>query len=287
MRVSIVMAVHNCSHSIDLAVWSILKQSYDNWELIVIDDGSTDDTVERIQKIRDKRIIVKRNRQNIGLPASLNKAISLARGGYIARMDADDISYPERIEKQVKFLDKYPNVDLVSTRIMVFQDDGTALGTPVAACTHSKIVKKPLGGFYMPHPTWMGRRTWFAQNQYDESYLKAQDQQLLLRTFRSSVFACINEILLGYRQEKLSVTKIIRGRYYFAKALMGVCKLSLTTFEAYRGVAEQIAKAILDSVSISMGVERIMLRHRALPIQSVEEERWKKVWQDLNRHIGD
>ena len=160
--------------------------------------------------------------QRRGLAARLNQAIELARGRYLARMDADDIAYPERLERQLAFLEAHPEVDLLGSGMMVFADDGHPAGLYNVRTTHAEICARPLSGFYLAHPTWMGRIDWFRKWRYDPVCRKAQDQDLLLRAWRSSRYAALPEPLVGYRQDAFSIRKSWLGRYYFSRAILRV-----------------------------------------------------------------
>ena len=118
--ISVIMSVYNGEAYLTEAVESIINQTFKNWELIVINDCSTDSTAEILSSfaLKDKRIKVYTNEVNLKLPSSLNKAISLSSGKYVARMDADDICLPERLEKQFKFMEENRDVALSSCRFL-------------------------------------------------------------------------------------------------------------------------------------------------------------------------
>lgn len=122
-KVSVIMAVYNCEDTVAAAIDSILKQTYENWELIICNDCSTDNTYDVVKKYADEysdKIILVENKTNMKLPASLNHCLKYVTGKYVARMDGDDLSYPERFEKQVSFLNSHPDIDLVGTGMAVF-----------------------------------------------------------------------------------------------------------------------------------------------------------------------
>jgi glycosyltransferase involved in cell wall biosynthesis len=112
-KVTVLMSVYNGEEHLREAIDSILNQTYKNFEFLIIDDGSTDGSVNIIRSYLDPRIRLIKNKKNIGITRSLNKGLKLARGEYIARMDDDDIAFPERLEKQVRFLNEHVNVGLV------------------------------------------------------------------------------------------------------------------------------------------------------------------------------
>jgi len=213
--VSIGLSVYNCQATIGSTVRSILNQTYENWELILIDDGSRDDTLTIVKQFKDDRIRIHSDGRNRGLPGRLNEAVALSRGKYFARLDGDDICYPTRLASQVDFLEKNPDIDLIGSRVLIFKDNGLIVGTYPFYEKHSEICRRPWSGFYLPHPTWMGKGRWFRENPYCTKANRMEDQELLLRTFHHSRFYCLPEFLLGYRQTYPSLKRIVTGRYNF------------------------------------------------------------------------
>jgi len=281
--VTIAMAVRNGASTIRQAICSVRDQTYSNWELIVIDDSSTDDSMAIVNALNDPRIRILKNRRVIGLAASLNRAIDAANGQLFARLDVDDVAYPDRLERQVAFLENRPDIDLLGSRMMVFCDDGEPLGSPKSFYSHDALCMAPWKGFYLPHPTWIGRVEWFRRYHYDPRYIKAQDQELLLRAFRDSRYACLNEILVGYRQHSIELKKVWKGRYYLSRAFLARGQREQLYVRAILAVCIQTIKAVADTVAISSGLERRLLRHRALPAQDAEVKRWRDVWNDIIR----
>lgn len=203
--VSIALPVFNAEKTVGDAITSILLQTYSNWELLIIDDGSTDQSVAISKKFKDSRITVFADGINKGLPARLNEAIDKSSGKYFARMDNDDLCFPDRLEKQVQFLEAHDDIDLLGTQAITFVNSGQVIGIFPFRKTHEEICVKPWLGFYLPHPTWMGRIEWFKNNRYREVQ-RAEDQELLLRSYLTSRFACLPEILFAYRlRSKISL----------------------------------------------------------------------------------
>jgi len=126
-KVSVVMSVYNGERYLREAIDSILCQTYTDFEFIIVDDGSQDDTPRILSGYKDKRIRVITNQSNIGLTKSLNKGIALAKAKYIARMDADDISLPTRLERQVVILDNYPEISVVSSWVIYIDKQGSQI----------------------------------------------------------------------------------------------------------------------------------------------------------------
>lgn len=125
-EVSVIMATYNCEKTVAKSIESIVNQSLRDWELIICDDGSTDNTYPILESYRDRdeRIVLLRNQKNAKLAYALNRCLKLARGRYIARMDGDDESFPQRLEKQAAFLDAHPEYAVVGTAMVPFDDRG-------------------------------------------------------------------------------------------------------------------------------------------------------------------
>ncbi len=280
--VSIGMSLFNCEKTLDLTIASILTQCYGDWELIAIDDGSKDRTLSLLESLRDNRVRVIADGNNLGLPARLNQAVSLARGKYFARMDGDDVMYPDRLEKQVAYLETHPEVDLLGGGMVVFRGDGIAYGCRMVAAEHDRICSHPWSGFEMAHPTWMGRTEWFRQNPYREDAYRMEDKDLLFRTCQKSRFANLPDVVLGYREDDLSFWKILPARRNFCKVLMASAGRQLTYINAARGIAGQAVRTIADVVAITTGLNEKILRHRARPVPPEIRMRWDAIWQEVN-----
>jgi hypothetical protein len=193
-------------------------------------------------------------------------------------MDSDDIAYPQRLERQVAWLQAHPEIDLLGAGMMVFEAEGWPVCGFPARATHAEICARPAAGFYLAHPTWIGKLEWFKRWRYDSGWLGAEDQDLLLRSFSASRFAAIPEPLLGYRQNVLSMRKSVRGRYYFSRSLLRAARNNGHILQGLRAVAEQAAKLGWEWIAISSGLSRTLLRHRALPFTPEQAQAWRAVW---------
>lgn len=279
--VTIGMSVFNCEETLHQAMTSILRQIYENWEMLVFDDGSTDNTLSLARSFNDSRVRMMSDGQNMSLPVRLNQAVKLARGKYFARMDGDDISYPERLERQVNYLENHPDVDLVASRVIIFEGDGEVVGSYPYRGNHSRICSRPWAGFYFPHPTWLGKTEWFRANPYRREFRKGQDQELLLRTYRYSRFACLPEFFLGYRKAALSLKAILTGRYFYSLALLRNATAQKDLYLAL-GIPGQALKSLVEIFAIMTGLKYRVLQHRAIPVAGRELTRWKEVWAQSN-----
>ncbi len=212
--ITVAMPVFNGGIFLEAAVASIVNQTYSNWQLILVDDGSTDGAIGTLSMLSDQRILVVQDGLNLGLATRLNQVIEMAQGEFIARMDGDDISHPERFAHQIEALQCHPDVDLVAARCRTVSSDGKLFGHLPFVSTHQDICAAPWKGFYMPHPTWLGRTTWFRRYRYAEpAPYCCEDQELLLRSYASSTFMVIPEVLLDYRlRDSLNWRKAWRTR---------------------------------------------------------------------------
>lgn len=213
-----VLPAFNAARTVRQAVVSILMQTYPNWELIIIDDGSSDKTLEILRGFNDPRIKIFSDGINKGLPTRLNEALDLSQGKYFARMDSDDICFPDRLRLQVEFLEAHPEIDLVGTRALLFNNHGQAVGLFPFSHHHEEISKHPWNGFHLPHPTWMGRLAWFQATRYRQVD-RAEDQDLLLRSYSDGRFACLPEMLFAYRvRDRVSLRINVRARTSLLKS---------------------------------------------------------------------
>jgi glycosyltransferase involved in cell wall biosynthesis len=206
--VTVVMSVFNAELYLVEAIESILNQTYKNFEFIIINDGSSDSSLEIINKYSDvDRRIRLISRENKGLPFSLNEALSLANGCYIARMDADDISLPNRLIEQVYFMEENPEIGISGSWAEVFRD-----GVTKSILKHPKndasLRVKLLFSVCFVHPSVMIRKSVLSKHEltYDESYVTAQDYELWGRISKYTKMGNIQKVLLRYREVADSLT---------------------------------------------------------------------------------
>ncbi len=208
--ITIAMPFYNSAATLELSIRSLLNQSYTDFELLLCDDGSNDQGLAIAHSFDDPRLVCWSDGRRLRLAARLNECIDRARGRYLARMDADDIAYPDRLARQLAFLETNPEIDLCSAGAMVFGKHGRPLWRFSPAQDHAGIIRSPFRGFPLWHPLWMGRIEWFRRWRYEETAWLAQDQELLLRSYRLSRFANLPEVLLGYRRERVTLKKLLR-----------------------------------------------------------------------------
>jgi glycosyltransferase involved in cell wall biosynthesis len=201
-KASVVMSVHNEERYVSKAIRSILEQTFDDFEFIIIDDDSTDGTTEILSNYqqKDARIRVLRHQSKKGLAQSLNEGIRIAQGRYIARMDADDISLPTRLEKQVAFLDMHPEVGLVGTLCYEVDENDVIVRRWSLPSSTSDVRKALLDLNPLVHTSVMIRKEVFAEiGYYDETLQYSQDYELWLRIARKYEIANLPEPLVMLR----------------------------------------------------------------------------------------
>jgi glycosyltransferase involved in cell wall biosynthesis len=233
--VTVLMPVYNSEMYLKEAIDSILNQTFRDFEFIVINDGSTDSTSDIIKSYSDPRIIYLQNEKNCGVAKSLNMGLRIARGKYIVRMDADDISLPDRLEKQVSFMDANPGIGVCGTWLKTF-GNGDVVWTPPG--THDEIF---VGIFFCYvntyHPTVIIRKdTIFnLQEFYNEDFSQSEDVEYWARLANLGVkFANIEKVLLKYRLHEENVSKThheIQKKYCDSVRLMHFRRLGLELTE--------------------------------------------------------
>jgi glycosyltransferase involved in cell wall biosynthesis len=209
-KVSVLMAVHNGEKYLRQAVESILKQTYSDFEFVIVDDGSGDNTVAILDEYaaRDSRMVLARNDVNMGLARSLNRGLDLARGDYIARMDADDVNLPGRFAAQISFLEDHPDIGLVGTAAY-FIDSRDSVGQLVQYPQSHDLLCWIMCFFENPviHPSVMARRKIIKDlGGYDEACSTSQDYDLWSRMAARTKLANIQEAYLYLRKHEESIS---------------------------------------------------------------------------------
>ncbi len=203
-RVSVLMPVYNVKEEyLRESIESILNQTFTDFEFIILDDCSSNNVEEIVKSYGDDRIRFYRNSENLGIAKSRNKLMDLARGEYSALMDNDDISHPERLKKQVDFLDNNPDISILSTAYETFPEKHIIV--------HPKSVRY-LDLFrccVITHPSVMYRTGSLREYKlkYKESYICSQDYELWARAIRYLKIANLDSVLLRYRLNTKSITQ--------------------------------------------------------------------------------
>jgi len=204
--ISVIMSVYNEEKYLEESVESILRQTFTNFEFLIIDDFSTDKTLQILQRYqnKDKRVRIFTNQENLGLTKSLNILLKKARGKYIARMDADDISLPDRLLKQYLFLEEQKDIFLVGTGAYNMNEKGSVLSFSEPLTSWREVKKRlPLGNCIY-HPSIMFRNKGY---MYRDKFVYAQDYDFYLNALtKGEKLTNLNDYLVKYRVVKTSIS---------------------------------------------------------------------------------
>lgn len=212
--ISVVMAVKNGGHLLAGSVESILNQTFAHFELIIINDGSTDDTLETLAKFDDTRIVVV-SQENQGLARSLNRGITLSRGKYIARQDHDDLSMPTRFEKQLAYMETHPHCGLLGTASEIWTLEGPTGRYHNHPCDSGVLAFDLLFNNPFVHTSWMLRKTvvdTIGLYTTDRNREPPEDFEYVSRIVRHFDVANLPDRLVVYREMQNSLSSSIRPK---------------------------------------------------------------------------
>jgi len=209
LLVSVILSVYNVENTIGDALESLLSQSCPTWECIICDDGSTDGSwgiLSSFAEHHPERFFLLRNKRNFGLAYSLNRCLKACRGEYIARMDGDDLSEPERLARQVAFLESHPDYALVGSQMRRFDE---TCSTCILATPEYPTERNLVGGVPFFHATIMMRRSAYeALGGYDATIRRAEDNELWFRFFANGFHGYnLQEPLYRYRENLATVKR--------------------------------------------------------------------------------
>lgn len=206
-KVSVLLPVHNGAEYVESAVRSVMEQTLQDIEILLVDDASTDETAEILARLaaEDARIRIEHLKENHRLPRALNRGLDLCRGEYVARMDADDLCEPRRLEVQTAYLDSNPEVTLIGCSVIRIDGEGTPFQTSVRA--QDAFATRWMCRFVMPfrHPTFLFRRAEM-DLRYDPDCTVSEDYDLLARLTAKRKVGCLPDVLLRYREHGGSLT---------------------------------------------------------------------------------
>ncbi len=214
MAVTIAIPFFNAEAYLTDAIRSVFAQTYKDWELILIDDGSTDKSLEIAKSIKDDRVRVISDGKNKRLAGRLNEVTNIAKYDFIARMDADDLIFPSKIATQLAYFEEDPNLDIVTTGVYSVTNNleiQGVRGQDFEYPNFESIVSRNLG---VVHAAILAKKSWYERNQYDESLKIAQDLDLWIRAAKNNDFKIksISDYLYIYREEgNITKDKLLRA----------------------------------------------------------------------------
>jgi glycosyltransferase involved in cell wall biosynthesis len=258
-RITIGIAFRNPGKYFDLALKSVFSQTFSDWELILVDDGSSDGSLALARSIKDPRVRVYSDGLNKRLNARLNELVSLARAPYFFRMDADDIMHPERLERQYAELARHSSDTVIGSGAYSIDGNSNVVGV--------RRPKGTLSGFALCqsfiHPSVAAATEWFRRNPYSESFVfyRSQDSELWCRTASGSNFVNLPDSLLYYRE-----AGVFSYENYIGTQL-GLIFLLRTRFcrsrmHCFANILKCLAKIFFVSVLDALGHEHLFVAHR-------------------------
>lgn len=251
------MPVYNGEKFLQEAMESILNQTYEDFEFLIINDASTDRSEDIIRSYDDPRIRLITNQENIGLTASLNKGLKLARGTYVARMDADDVSLPHRLEKQLSYITEHDNTGMVSSWYDIINERGETISTHRPEFEYEDIY------YTLTFYNCLGHSTAFYDRELVQrlggypGYRRAQDYALWFKLSRITRVEIMREVLVRWRKQETNISQRFRDEQHFFA--YKTSSKNITTLLS-RPVDEECLKALWDYDHLAgMGAEKVKM----------------------------
>ena len=265
------LPVYNARPYLEDTLCSIYAQTFQDWELVIFDDGSTDGSGAFLESLRDPRLRVLGAKQNRGLAAGLNLIHEQARGQYIARMDADDLMHPERFALQLAFLERRPEVDVLGCGLVSVGRSLEPRGARIFPAEHEELERGPVMDPPLCHANFMARATWWRRFPYNEQNRGCEDLELWLASKSSSRFANLQDLLYYYREySSFTLRKYLRNK-------MHVAVLAWRDREAGRlsaavEVAAHVARVGVYTFASAVGMQDKLIARRSAPLTREQSE---------------
>ena len=279
--ITIGISFYNPGKHFIYAIKSVFAQTFNDWELILIDDGSNDDSLITAQKIEDKRVKVIYDGLHLGLANRLNQISKLARGNFIARMDADDVMHPKRIAEQLKIAMQY-DYDVIGTSAYTIDEKSMIRGIlkPLYYIENPKIL---LEKAYFVHPTIFATKAWFMAHKYDDKFVRAEDRELWCSAYKDSKYFNMSEPLYFYRQEgNFSLKKYLRSKMTNIKIIIKHGKKYANYLGRTRLIIINILKMAVYILFTAINKHGKLVEARSMPIDAEEKERVTNVLNIVN-----
>ncbi len=287
-KVLVTIPAFNASSTIAMCVASVLMQTYREFRVVVIDDGSTDDTLSQLRRLKDDRLEVLSDGRNRGLVYRLNESIDMCRESYLARMDADDVMHPQRLERQIEYMDAHSDCQVLGSCAISTNAEYMPTGLRRVKCGSAITLGDVIKGSPFIHPSVMGRSEWFRSNRYDEGFRRAEDRELWVRAFQPGIYHNLSEALLfyremdcfkleAYRQSCRADRKILGGmlcdsRYGTQRVWLQVAswvKEYIYTLASMVNIQDSLVASRSDSLSVSENVDAVAVLARVNQFRSL------------------
>ena len=279
--VTIGLPVYNAALFLEDALRSIFSQTYSSWELVIVDDGSTDESRTVVSKLRDERVRFLFDGQHMGLASRLNDVMRVARGKYIARMDADDLMHPARLQTQLDFLLSHPGVDGVGCGLVIVDRTVEPVGILQYPADHQTICTNMLRGALIAHATFVAKTEWLQSHPYNEHNHSCEDWELWQRTHSFSHFANLREPLYFYREfQTFSLRKyLFRKTDYVRTVWRHRCPYG--TLRTSAACAGHILRIPVYALCTALRLQDYLIRARSRRITPQEARTFRTVIGDI------
>ncbi len=271
MKVTVAIPFFNSEATLADAIRSVFAQGHREWELLLVDDGSTDGSLEIAGAVRDPRVRVISDGRNRGLPTRLNEIAAMAQTELLARMDSDDLMHPARLERQLAFLEAHPGVELVGSGVCAI--DGS--GEPIGLRADEPLDASPGGvlrrGLFV-HPTALGTTAWFRKNLYDPAFVRAEDTELWCRSCGSGRFGLVREPLLFYREGQASPASYALGARSVRRVLRTYGPEVVGPWRAEALALLTHAKTAAYAASFHLGIRSWLVGKRSRPLTAAARD---------------
>ncbi len=282
--VTIGLPFYNSEKTIELAIKSVLMQNHKNFELIIINDGSNDnsDLIVRNFLLLDSRIHYYNFKDNQGLVYRLNQIIELANSNFIARMDSDDIMVQNRIEKQLNILLNDNTIDVVATGIYTIDEFNNPIGIrdikPINNTIKSILEKK-----FIIHPTIMARKEWYSKNKY-LNYHRAEDLELWIRTHKYTKYYRIEEPLYLYREGNVSISNYLKTNFTFIKLLKLHKNINVNFSYKFKLIFLTHLKSIIFYFFGFFHLQYLLVKNRSIPLDFESKQYVKDIINNIDNY---
>lgn len=266
-KITVGIPAYNAEKYIGWAIKSVLSQTFGDFELIITDDGSTDRTVEIARSFDDPRITVVADGENHGISYRLNQQIDLAKGEYFARMDADDIMMPNRLDKQFNYMTNHPDVDVIGGGSIIINENNEIYGKRKKLKDQRISTEMWAAGISFNHPTVFGKINYFRDFKYDSSFNGVEDRHLWLRSHKSHKLVIVSDIFMFYRDpQRFNLnTYLFRRKRNRQLWRSQDVKNFYGTNKRLRTIGESYIKSAIAFIVSKLGLSSIILNKRNQP----------------------
>lgn len=279
IEATIAIPFYNNENTLEGTIKSVLNQTYSNWKLVLINDGSTDNSVKIAEKYISDKIYLINDGQNKGLISRLNQAINITETPFFVRMDADDLMTPDRLNKQIKHLILNPEIDLVGSSAYIINEKSEIISERVASNYQKKVEDVLKNGLFI-HPTVTGRTEWFKKNLYHQDFSRAEDLELWCRSITTLKYYNFKEPLLFYRDP---ITMNLNKYKESSSTVRKIIRKYLFGFKKVKCLTREFCKISTYSVLSYLKLTPILNKKRNPRIDAEKLDKAKKIFVNISK----